>query len=174
MRIAAFDMGIKNFAFVIMDNDYVRMMDHHDFTKESSDLYRRLIHHLHSYDSYWKDIDLVLIEQQMNRLNINALRMACHVAAFFYNCFPDICVMEYPSIYKTRYLGGHNLSYPERKAFAINKVATICQDDPVLLDWFSTLSKNDDVADCILMCHTFPASPLFPKYQKINLRITKD
>jgi hypothetical protein len=164
MRIAAFDMGIKNFAFVVMDteDDYVRWLDLSDLS-HSADIYRNLIHHLNSFNRHWRDVDTVLIEQQMNRHNIGAARLACHVMAFFYHCHPHVRVIEYPSSYKTRYTqGGNHLEYRARKSFAVAQVMNAYEDkDPVLIDWILSLSKKDDIADCILMGITFPRSPLW-------------
>lgn len=160
MRVAAFDMGVRHFGFIVMDleDGYVRMLDLHDFSS-SADVYRDLIHHLHRFDRYWEEVSVVLVEQQMNRHNVQATRMACHVMAFFYHCFPGMRVIEYPSIYKTRLLGGKHLDYKGRKVFAVRTVTTMYEQDPVLLDWMDALPKNDDIADCILMCRTFPMSP---------------
>lgn len=165
MRVAAFDMGIKNFAFaqVEIDSGYVCWVDVHDFRDEGRNIHRALIVHLDRYQHLWQKTDVVLIEQQLNRHNIQASRLACHVAAYFFHRFPSMVVHDYPNVYKTRYLHApRTLDHAGRKKFAVEAVLTRYQGiDPVLHDWLlSGFSKLDDVADCILMALTFSSSPL--------------
>jgi len=170
MRVVAFDMGIKNFAFAQVDIDSgeewgnVRCVDVHDFSGDGRNIHRMLIVHLDRYEHLWRTTDVVLIEQQLNRHNIQAARLACHVAAYFFHRFPLLPVHDYPNTYKTRFLKApRTLDHPGRKRFAVDAVLNHYQEtDPVLHDWLSSgFKKLDDVADCILMANTFPRSPFF-------------
>jgi len=175
MRVVAFDMGRKNFAFACVDLPSERLhentvifgqviyLETHDLTRDGDDIFRSLIEYLNQHRRLWECADVILVEQQMNALNIHAARLACHVVAYFYNRFPDLPVYEYSASYKTRFLGAKpSLTHRGRKLFAIKTVLDhYAEHDPVAHDWISNLSKKDDVADCILMCATFPISKAF-------------
>lgn len=166
MKIVAFDIGIKNFAFAVLENDNIVSMDVHDLYHCSQDIYQSLICYLKTYNYLWKQVDVVLIEQQLNRMNIKATKLACHVYAYFLHCHPQKPIYEYPSIYKTKYTSFplHTSTHKQRKKYAIQLVLHKYQDDPVFLDWISLFPKKDDVCDCILMCNTFQSSPLYKTY----------
>lgn len=172
-KVVAFDIGCRNFAFAQVRYDTlpedksivfgdVIFVDVHDFSG-ASNIFRELICHLDRHRLLWEDSGVILVEQQLNAHNIHASRIACHVVAYFYNRYPDLRVIEYPSIYKTRYLGAdRTLDHKGRKRFAVETVLSHYKGvDPVVYDWIMSLRKQDDVADCILMCATFPASPFF-------------
>jgi len=175
MRVVAFDMGIRNFAFAIMDIDeangwgYVRYIDTHDLMGDGGDIHRMLIVYLDRYFEWWRTTDVVLIEQQLKLHNFQAARLACHVAAYFYHRLPSLPVHDYPSTYKTRYFGAiRSLDHKGRKRFAVDTVLVHYKDsDPVLCEWLSSFPKKDDIADCILMAATFHASPFFYYEKKI-------
>lgn len=168
MRVVAMDMGIKNFAFVQMENEmvenedwgHVRWLDVRDLGGDRDEIYRALIRHLDQFRWIWETTDVVLIEQQLSRDNVAATRLASHTAAYFYHQFPRVPVMEYSAQHKTRLLGAdRGLSYRQRKDFAVRMVMEHYREkDPVLCDWLEGLSKKDDVADCILMAATLRSS----------------
>lgn len=171
MRVVAFDMGRRNFAFAEMEvapktDGQIHMFDVHDFGPSLSpmELFRMLIVHLDRFENVWDRAQIILIEQQLSALNVQANRLACHVAAYFFHKYPHLPVYEYHASYKTKLLGEQKKKHRERKQFAIQKVGELFKEkDPVAWDWLSSLKKKDDVADCILMCFTFPLSPLFGK-----------
>lgn len=172
MRVVAFDMGRRNFAFAEMEVEgrnkpcHIHMFDVHDFGSDIApmELFRSLIVHLDRFFSVWDRAHVILIEQQLSSLNIQANRLACHVAAYFFHKYPNLRVFEYPASYKTKLFGEQKTKHRERKQFAIQKVRELFEEqDPVAWDWISSFKKKDDVADCILMCVTFPLSPLFGK-----------
>lgn len=172
MKVVAFDIGCRNFAFAQVRYENIRQkevvfgdvafVNVHDFSG-AVNIFRELIRHLDGHTRLWEESSVILIEQQLNAHNIHASRIACHVAAYFYNRYPGLRVIEYPSIYKTRYLGAdRTLDHRGRKRFAVDTVLSHYKEvDPVAYDWMTSLRKLDDVADCILMCATFPASPFF-------------
>lgn len=174
MRVISFDMGKRNFAFAeveISENctqkGNVIFFNVHDFGTCISplQLFRDLIPHLDSFKKIWERAEIILIEQQLSSLNIQASRLACHVAAYFFHKYPHLPVFDYPNSYKTKLLGEiQKTNHRERKQFAIRKVSEWFEEsDPVVWDWIQTLPKKDDVADCILMCITFPMSPFYKK-----------
>ena len=185
------DMGMKNFAMAQMEIDEeeeeredkqirwgnVRFIDVHDLSLDGGESMRSLIVYMDEQRKVWEGTDVVLIEQQLNRHNVIATRLACHTAAYFYHRYPDLMVMEYPATYKTRYLDApRSLDHKGRKKFAIDTVLTHYREedpDPVLMDWLACCEakKLDDICDCILMCATMPCSPL---YGKIKERIKKN
>lgn len=166
MRLAAFDIGIKNFAFAVvsMENEKIVSMDVCDLRGQN--IYHNLLTYLKQYDYLWETVDVVLIEQQLNRMNIQATKLACHVYAYFLHRHPSKYIYDYPSLYKTKYtcFALENSTHRQRKQYAIQKVLEQYQNDPVFLDWLSQFPKKDDLCDCILMCKTFPSTPLYRNY----------
>lgn len=170
MRLVAIDIGRKNFAFACsssLNEDgwcEISMVDVSDLTTGGPNIYRNLISHLNRFRDCWEKTDVILIEQQMNRMNVQATKMSCHVHAYFLNNFPRKIIHEYPATYKTKLLKEKSVPYRERKDFAVRKVLGYYEHhDPVLYDWIMSLPKKDDVADCILMCKTYFISPLYAK-----------
>lgn len=178
--VVAFDIGTRNFAMAWLQlqdgakGPVVRHMSLVDLAgaaggrpRESWALYRELIRHLESFDTiFLGHRPVILIEQQMatkHRSNIQALRLSQHVLAFFLHRHPALRVIEYSPRHKTRSVSTGSdavrMSYRERKQWAVGQCTTFMQDDPVATDWFTSFPKKDDVADCILMCHTFLRPP---------------
>ena len=157
----AFDIGFHHFAWVKMrclsgTPSEVIHMDCHDFghISKTADLYPLLLAYLRSLPV--DDVDVVLIEQQMNRMNIKATKIAVFVHAFFLMQHPDLYVLEYPSYHKTKVFGAHGLSKSQRKKWSVEFVSQqIIQDDPVILDWLDQFPKKDDLCDCILMIESY-------------------
>lgn len=185
MKVVAIDIGKRNFAYagaVLREEEdwpHVFSMGVEDLTiGDSRNIYRNLITYLDTLKHIWEECDIVLIEQQLNMMNIQATKISCHVQAYFMHKYPYKSVMEYPSTYKTRLepgLEGKKTTHRQRKQFAIAKVMDYYQEnDPVLYDWIMALRKKDDVSDCILMCKTFVKSSLYEKErakQKTNDQI---
>lgn len=158
--IMAFDIGVHHFAWAkgFRDDDrlVVVAMDCHDFGKTGSlcEFYPRLSSYLKTLD--YQGVETVLIEQQMNRMNIRAAKIAVFVHAFFLLLFPNIRVIEYPAFHKTRKFGIRGLSKPERKKWSVRHVSeTILVEDPVALDWLETFAKKDDICDCVMMIQSY-------------------
>lgn len=165
MIIVAFDIGIKNFAFAILENDNVMYLDVHDLRHGNP--YHNLIVYLKQYDHLWGKVDIILIEQQLNRMNIQATKLSCHLYAYFLHRHPQKTIFEYPSIYKTKYtdFGLKTSSHKQRKDHAIQCVLKQFQEkDPVLYQWICSFKKKDDICDCVLMAQTFSRSPLYQNY----------
>jgi Poxvirus A22 protein len=161
MLLMAFDIGVHHFAWVKMrcvpdEASEVVAMDCHDFGHglKTVDLYAHVLEYLRSLE--YEGVDTVLIEQQMNRMNIVATKMAVFVHAFFLMEHSSVHVIEYPSYHKTKKFGVHGLSKPERKKWSVHHVSEyLLKDDPVAMDWLDQFSKKDDICDCILMIESF-------------------
>ena len=167
MIVVAFDIGTKNFAFAVVDvngEDWgnVLHIDVHDL--RDGDVYKNLISYLTIYHHLWRKAEVVLIEQQLNRMNIKATKLACHLHAYFLHQHPKIPVYEYPSLYKTKYTDCplRSSTHKQRKEYAIQSVLDHYEEkDPVLFQWISSFPKKDDICDTVLMCNTFLKSPLY-------------
>lgn len=156
MKIVAFDMGVRNFAWAIVaidtDATVVQMFDKTDLTPPSGTSVYQLLHqYLLSNEIYFQDCHTILIEQQM-KTNIRALKLAQHVYAFFLLRHPEKRVQEYSSVHKTRLFGLGKTTKAARKRFTVDHVHKIFHTDPVVLDMLSMFEKQDDICDCILMC----------------------
>jgi len=167
MHLVAFDIGVKNFAMAWIHQQEntrnVRHMSLVDLTTGSNRtrwaVYRRLIHHLERFDAVFSEHrPVVLIEQQMaskHRSNIQALRLSQHLLAYFLHRHPSLEVVEYAPRFKTNVFSFSDTSYRGRKKWAVEKTKAFLEDDPVAMDWFDQFRKQDDVADCILMCAAY-------------------
>lgn len=183
MQIVAFDIGIHNLAWCLVEFPQtcsmekplveecirsvlnVRSMDLWDsfsFTFNANDLTlkercHRLFLYLSSFDSLWKQIDVLLIEKQMitrQHLNVQAFKMSQHILSYFVINHPSIPILlEYPAAFKSKLLFQESLtSGYQRKQWAIQKTKWFLENDPVALDWFLSYPKLDDIADSLLMC----------------------
>jgi len=100
---------------------------------------------------------IILVEQQMqsrHACNVRALKLAQHAVAYFLLRFPThVHVLEMAAKHKTRAFGQTFRLKRDRKAWTVAETARLLQEqnDVVALDWLSTLSKRDDVSDCIMM-----------------------
>jgi hypothetical protein len=170
MIVVAFDIGTKNFAFAVVDirgegwGD-VMSIDVHDL--RDGHLYKNLITYMKKHDHLWRKANVILIEQQLNRMNIQATKLACHLYAYFLHRHPTLPVYEYPSLYKTKYTDCplQSSTHKQRKEYAIQLVLDYYQEkDPVFFQWISSFKKKDDICDTVLMCNTFVKSPLFRQF----------
>lgn len=172
MIVVAFDIGTKNFAFAVVDIQIsgwgdVLHIDVYDLRKGGGNLYKNLISYMKVYHHLWEKADVVLIEQQLNRMNVQATKLACHLYAYFLHQHPTLPIFEYPSIYKTKYTDCplHSSTHKQRKNYAIQLVLDYYKEkDPVLFQWISSFPKKDDICDTILMCNTFLKSPLYKQF----------
>lgn len=166
MWIASFDIGMKNFSFVIID---VKDSDQKDGIppfeivhfenldiRSSQNEYTilNLVDVLDSYKTLWDDCQVVLVEQQMqarHASNIKALKISQHVLTYFTVHYKDYKkIIEYPAYYKTQVFNAPKMTKYERKKWSVNKVKEICKENGQEYI-FGNLSKQDDCADNALM-----------------------
>lgn len=129
-----------------------------------TNIYLTLTLILDKFIRLWDSVDIVLIEQQMaygrNKANIQALRLSQHCLSYFYTIYGSFkIIQEWPSTHKTRMLGCPHTgrrTHRERKQFSVDLAMRILEErkDP-LVDLFHSMTKKDDIADCILMAQTF-------------------
>lgn len=190
--VMACDIGVKNLAIVFMsfphdsrrfcqgDVRHLSVVDlgggggKKQVVTDEWKIYRNLIHHLTSFDEFFTHHSpYILIEQQMStkhRTNVQALRLAQHVLAFFLHHHPTLRVIEYPPrkkfqslchIFPFTYHNKKRLTlsqqYRERKVWSVTSAQSWLEErhDPVVMDWYNQYSKKDDICDCILMCLAF-------------------
>lgn len=144
--IASFDIGEKNFAYVIGTKNTVIVMRHVDVvTKKRQTVIescKEVSKVLESED--FSACDRVVIEQQMSR-NVRAQRIAQHVWTWFSVRFPNIGAEFVSARIKT----DRNLSYRDRKRAAVDTVRKLLTErgDIEHLTYMNSLPKQDDVAD---------------------------
>lgn len=159
MRVMAFDMGARHFAWAIGDLDpssgnllSVRSFECKDFG--SSPTFPMIVRYLETLSI--EGVDTILIEQQMNHVNAVASRLAVVVYMYYFLRHPEKHVSEYPARWKTMEYGIVRVPKHKRKQWVVSHVKEIvCRDDPVVLDLLEGYSKKDDICDCIMMIHSY-------------------
>lgn len=164
MWIASFDIGIRNFAFAVIDWKGQNMgklefdivdLQNIDITttkKIEKDIARQIIEVLDAYQSLWNQCDYFIIEQQMqfrHATNIKALKIAQFVLCYFCIYCKDKTIEEYPAYNKTQVLGAPTgLKKYDRKKWVVDYIQRILRDrgEEHFLEGFS---KKDDVSDTI-------------------------
>lgn len=171
MWLASIDIGIKNFAFAVIDwkgrksilgnqggtEFEIVDLQNIDITtsdKIEKDIARNIIDVLDAYKSLWDQCDYFIIEQQMqfrHATNIKALKISQYVLCYFCIHYKDKTIVEYPAYHKTQVLGAPSgLTKYERKKWAVNTVRNILKErsEEHLLDSFT---KLDDICDACLL-----------------------
>lgn len=158
--VLAFDIGLRHFAWTRMSvtksgRPFLHAMDCHDFGDEPlSTVYGKILLYLETICI--KNVDVILVEQQMNRMNIKATKISVCVMTFFMVRFPHLRVIEYASFQKTRLFALPSTSKKERKNACIDFTRSrVFNDDPVALDWLDQFCKQDDICDCVMMTMSY-------------------
>lgn len=163
-RIASFDIGEKNFAYVVCTKTETalkieRLINHNVMMKkkqtipESCTFLSLILKQEHLFQTCTK----ILVEQQLLK-NIRTQRLAQHVWSWFTITLPDVDIVMVPSSLKTQFfLGKNKLTSTTRKQWAIEKVWVFFTDpeskvdvDVSTLEYFKSLEKKDDVSDALL------------------------
>jgi hypothetical protein len=162
MWIASFDIGVRNFAFSVIDADTLSpvVFDCIDLVNTKGDEYS--VHTLYTvlgcWNTVWEQCSVFLIEQQMQHRhasNIKAIKIAQHVIGYFHFLFhassPRPEILEFPAYHKTQTFCKKKMSKYERKKWAVDYMLRFFKDHGLsgLLD---TYAKKDDLCDCFLMC----------------------
>lgn len=179
-RIAAFDIGKRNFAFVIgqvFDETHFIVEGFYlfDLVGERSssipvmDIYQQLYMVLQQFSEEWEHTNIILIEQQFakkHRTNIQALKLSQHVLSYFllqhqFSRKGKKRIIEYPSYLKTQLFDQSFSKKYDRKQWSVQYAHSWIQQCELqhqtqwLTEWFSEFKKKDDVADCLLMILSF-------------------
>jgi hypothetical protein len=169
MKIASFDIGSRNFAFVVeeFDDNMLKCKDdvyengkiltyvNIDLTRGGKDTFKNMILELdkHSFDG----VNVALIEEQMNR-NIKALKISQACITYWKIKYPECETIEYKSYYKTQILDApKKMTKPQRKKWSVEEATTILvlREDYENLTYLSCTSKRDDLADVITQLQSF-------------------
>jgi len=148
VQLVAFDIGKKNFAFVIYSCDesstciedfykkgrvvFYKNIDLTYDCKQSRyldpKLYNNMYTELDKYINYWNNCDIILIEQQMsfgrNRYNTMALKLGQHCYSYFVfkymNSITPKKIIEFPAYHKTQVLNApKKMTKPQRKNWSV-------------------------------------------------------
>jgi hypothetical protein len=182
MKIASFDIGLKNFAFCIEDipssidptnsvwlQGSITYMENYELcTKVYS--FEKLLTFLTNRKHRWEGVDLFLIEQQMH-INNKASKMAHQLEAYFKIVFPGSRTLYFSPKFKTKAFEefGVPKTYAQRKKFTTNLVLKYLDErqDTISLQYLTSLKKRDDVCDAVcqlqaykLICLKFPSTTI--------------
>lgn len=164
MIISAFDLGIKNFAFLIAHVSYsnrtIKILEWENIDI-SADTWFEILQNVNSvlFDySYLLSIsDICLVEKQMTRLNMKATKLSYHVMSFFNIIWPHIKVIEYSAANKTHTFTHKRMNKKERKQYCIDRTIDILLDakDYENLAELLCNKKMDDKCDTYQMIHSY-------------------
>jgi hypothetical protein len=173
MRIISFDIGIKNFAYVIIDvnkDEKTHIIEDWGILelcpKEKNaskvdviEIGKNMIIKLDELLQEREKLDLILIENQIGQ---NAIRMKSvqgMVSMYFLMREYDIeDIVNYNAIHKLKnfkhlFEGKPKTTYAERKKMSKNVCLELVKNTYTDYDTFySKNKKKDDLADCLLQC----------------------
>lgn len=161
--IAAIDIGIKNFAFCIMNNERQivewKNLDVSEGKKRLNDtILRTVIQRLDECKDVFDECSVILIEKQMQfrgKFNVMAMTLAQHCYTYFLMRYPDKKIINYPAFHKTKTFDApKKMTKYRRKKWAVEK-ARECIQDSSFLPFFTESKKQDDLADTYLMCLSY-------------------
>lgn len=189
MKICSIDIGKKNFAYCIEDNDKLVKFENIDLTEgvpESKlksflhpQIFTNLSKHFDENIIDIADCDYIVIEQQMSfgkKVNPMALKIGQHTFSYFLLTHPDIAIIEFPSYYKTQLNNAPTkMNYTQRKQWAIHKACEILVDrgDYENLTRLTCSKKMDDLADVVCQSQAFKIS-LKMNLEKITSKIYRN
>lgn len=131
---------------------------------------------LDEYKSYWDNVDVILIEQQMafrGKRNTMALKLGQHCYSYFcINYRNSKSIIEFPAYHKTQVLnapkkfgkiekvyknGKTKMINDNLKKWSIRTCTEILEkkNDEDTLEILNKLRKKDDVSDCLLMTKSY-------------------
>lgn len=127
MIISAFDLGTRNFAFIIasMSNEnYITILEWENFDVNATSWFEILQNVntiLFNYSELFSISDTCLVEKQMTRLNMKASKLSYHVMSFFNIVWPHVKVIEYSAANKTHAFTNKKMDKKARKQYCIDK-----------------------------------------------------
>ena len=178
MKILSFDVGTKNLAFCILDEQTITHWNVIDVKcKSSDDICSRIVDTLDEYPDLLL-ADLVLIEKQPSKNNkmriVEALLNAYFVIKGVNNPSSLISkVLVYSSKHK---LGSTNLrgslNYRERKKLGMTRCQeflTRSSQPDQFISLYSSSKKKDDLADCLLQALSYTKDDTLHTIEAIDL-----
>lgn len=171
MHVLSFDIGIKNFSFSLVDFNTDKNRHYDIIHIENIDLcpdekvnkqfimdqkfYRRFHQYLKTKHYIFERADLCLIEKQLSKKNYKATNLFHQLQAHLYIFFSKLRVIGYSPSKKYTFISystSQYSTYRQRKnwgiEFSLNAIKL--QQDDVILDWFNSYKKKDDIADCLI------------------------
>jgi hypothetical protein len=162
MRIASFDMGIKNFAFLIarVSNGDIEILEWENVNVNGntwSDILQNVNSILYEYAPLLSTCDVCLVEKQMTRLNFKASRLSYHVLSFFNIMWPHVKSIEYQASKKTATFTHAKMDKRERKMYCIHKTLDtfIAKNQTGDLAKLLCVKKMDDLCDVYQMVESY-------------------
>jgi len=164
MRIASFDVGIKNLAFCITEEEKICLWEIKDITPErGEDTCTSIVKLLDSIPELL-DVDVIVIEKQPSRNN--KMRI---VEALLYSYFiiKGVSQTEIRVRKAVVYSAKHKLGktsfkgkscYRERKKLAVarcSKFISETEQEPDFIAQFQESKKKDDLSDCFLQAMSY-------------------
>lgn len=161
--IAAFDLGVNNFAFIIVDVtkiQYPKIVLWDNVCVNDTNWFNVLQNVntlLLEHAEFFSLCTVCLVEKQMTRLNMKASKLSYHVMSFFNIIWPWIKVIEYSAANKTHTFTNKKMDKKARKNYCIDKTL----DDLIKLRDYKSLGlmlsckKMDDLADVFQMVQTY-------------------
>ena len=173
MRYISFDIGIKNFAFLVVDVDEsqkemtIKNMDNlnllpSDKKMKNITFDNIFFRNFHQKMQHFKDIfnscDLCLMERQLySKQNYKACTMYHHLYAHLCIFYPNMKIIGFPSKRKYFVPETLNQSYTFRKKWGVSFIMDFLQKqkDEIGIELLQTFKKKDDIADCFLMIYSY-------------------
>jgi hypothetical protein len=159
MIISAFDLGVKNFAFIIVSisntNDInILKWENVDISANTwFEILQNVNSLLFDYSELLSISNICLVEKQMTRLNMKATKLSYHVMSFFNIVWPHVKVIEYSAANKTHTFTKQKMCKKERKKYCIDKTVDtfIANKDYTNLSLLLIDKKIDDKCDTYQM-----------------------
>ena len=168
MIISAFDLGVRNFAFIIAsvsrNSDVITILEWENFDVNAASWFEILQNVntiLFDYSELFSISDTCLVEKQMTRLNMKASKLSYHVMSFFNIVWPHVKVIEYSAANKTHAFTSQKMDKKARKQYCIDKTVStfITNKDYDNLSLLLMDKKLDDKCDTYQMVCSYISKP---------------
>ena len=159
MKIASFDVGIKNLAFCIADGEHIIQWEVVDISSRgNNDMCKQVVLCLDKF-ACLLDVDTILIEKQPSKNNkmriVESLINAYFVIKGSLN---EMSPVKKVCVYSAKHkLGASSFkgkqNYRERKKLGVTRCAAFIENteqDSIFKERFKLSKKKDDLADCLL------------------------
>jgi hypothetical protein len=178
MRVLSFDVGMKNLAYCIIDNNDIKYWDVIQIPiGYNESMCINLVKELDKYE-HMLDIDQVVIEKQPAKNN--KMRIMEHLLTSYF-VIKGVNSQESPikkvKVYSAKFKLGSSTfkgkqNYSARKKLAVTRCAEYLkettQTDEINTK-FEKSKKKDDLADSLLQALSFITCPIFEKIQHMDL-----
>lgn len=162
MWITSFDLGVKNFAFIITEvrDNKVNIIkwENHDISGNTwTDVLQNVNEILYENQDFFSICNICLVEKQMTKLNMKATKLSYHVMSFFNIIWPYIKVKEYSANHKTHVYTHQRMNKKERKQYCVDKtfIDLINDKDYKNLGLLLCHKKMDDMCDTYQMVKSY-------------------